>query len=144
MFVQIISTFCFIIFRINSSISVWKRSGKWQKDQWAAKTSKCGWSSTGVEKGPWENPQVAEAARYHEIRGGLFSFGTAQKGRLCWVLNYVSVVQILIGMIFYIPRALSSVKALIVIFPLLVQSVLVLSLHFFGVGLSVFNLHWKQ
>lgn len=178
MFVQIISSFCFIIFRINSSIPVWTRSGRWQKDRWAARTSQCAWSSAGVEKSPWENTQMAEAARYHEIGGELFSFWTPQKGRgssvpnvldvdsileggniklaghlvqclsitdqfvtdfsregwglsecrlwavlslmsnpcacsalnyvlglMCWVLNYASVVQILIWMIFYIPKA---------------------------------------
>ena len=175
-FVEIISSFCFIIFRVNSSISIWTRSGRWQKGWWAARTGKRAWSSAGVEKGPWENTQMAEAARYHEIRGELFSFWTPQKGRLpcanfvgCWqycrcqhkacrtfgsmlvnhksvsnldsaftgevpkcrvwvvwslvcnpyacgvldyilglmfwVLNYASVLQILIGMIFYIPRA---------------------------------------
>lgn len=91
MFVQIISPFCFIIFRICSSIPIWTRSGKWQKAWEAVRTSKRARSSTSVEKGPWESTQMAEAARYRETRGELFSFGAPQKGRLlcarragCW------------------------------------------------------------
>lgn len=84
-FVQIVSPFCFIVFRICNSIPIWTRSGKWQKVWQAARTSKpARSSSTGAEKGPWESTQMAEAARYRETRGEIFSFGALQKSRLLW------------------------------------------------------------
>lgn len=177
MFVQIISSFCFISFSIGGSIPIWTWSGKWQKDYWAARSGQHAGSSASAEKGPWKNTQMAEASRYQWIIGELCSFWTAPKGSLlsarrvgywqcccrcqlmlaghlvhclsvtnlfvtwtsaftgevsecrlwtlwslmpnpyaCSILNYVlglrcwalisaSLVQILIGRIFYIPRA---------------------------------------